>query len=369
MHTHTCTHTHAHTHTHTHTRTHTHTTHTHAHTHAHYTCPPHPHAQFVNTITHRYYSASIIQMAGFSDRDAIWLATIPAFANFFFTIVGLLLVERLGRRRLLIGSVTGTIFGFCLLAATFVVMDHYSPAAVSLHSDGLCNFDSCGACVGNSQCGFCVDRNTLSGEYFNGTCSRGGIYPNGTTYSRYTISHNGTTLCAVYGELTPNVTSAREMGGELIPFSSGSGDLIPLQGAYRREWDFTNCPNNRFAPLTIVALFLYIAFFAPGMGPLPWTINSEIFPTWARSTGIAISTFVNWSSNLVVSMTFLTLADNLGQPETFGIYAAFGFLGLLFFVFFVPETKGKNLEDVERLFERPYFCQWCPRGKKRCGVL
>jgi len=173
----------------------------------------------------------------------------------------------------------------------------------------------------------------------------------------------------VDGELTPNITSAREMGGELVPFSSGSGDLIPLQRAYRREWDFTNCPNNRFASLTIVALFLYIAFFAPGMGPLPWTINSEIFPTWARSTGIAISTFVNWSSNLIVSMTFLTLADNLGQPETFGIYAAFGFLGLLFFVFFVPETKGKNLEDVERLFERPYFCQWCPRGKKRCGVL
>ena len=59
---------------------------------------------------HRYYSASIIKMAGISDEHlAIWLAAVTATINFFFTIVGVWLVERLGRKRLLLGSLTGEV--------------------------------------------------------------------------------------------------------------------------------------------------------------------------------------------------------------------------------------------------------------------
>lgn len=46
-----------------------------------------------------------------------------------------------------------------------------------------------------------------------------------------------------------------------------------------------------------------------GLGPMPWTINAEIYPTWARSTGTSIATAVNWIINLVVSMTFLSLLE------------------------------------------------------------
>ena len=138
-------------------------------------------------------------------------------------------------------------------------------------------------------------------------------------------------------------------------------EIVEENSTHQRQWYFKGCPDNRFAPLAIVALFIYIAFFAPGMGPLPWTINSEIYPTWARSTAIAIATYVNWSSNLIISMTFLTLADTLGQPPTFGLYAGFSFLALLFFLFLVPETRGRKLEDVEELFERPYCLNWCRR--------
>ena len=48
-----------------------------------------------------------------------------------------------------------------------------------------------------------------------------------------------------------------------------------------------------------------------GLGPMPWTINSEIYPTWARSTGNAMSTTTNWVFNLFVSLTFLTLMENI----------------------------------------------------------
>jgi len=46
-----------------------------------------------------------------------------------------------------------------------------------------------------------------------------------------------------------------------------------------------------------------------GMGPMPWTINSEIYPLWARSTGVATATCVNWTANLAISLTFLSLTQ------------------------------------------------------------
>ena len=234
-------------------------------------------------------------MAGFSDRDSIWLAAIPALGNFVFTLVGLLLVDRIGRRRLLLGSMSGVVVTLALLGVAFYVMDLKSvPATPTTKS--ACNLYSCGACVGNSDCGFCVDH--VNGTYINGTCSRGKEL-NGTMYSKYRSRNNE---CLLFYEHNNHSGLST---GPLWSQELSSNDTV----SGHRKWYFNSCPNNHLAPLTIVALFLYIAFFAPGMGPLPWTINSEIYPTWARSTAIAIATTTNWVCNLIVSMSFLTLTD------------------------------------------------------------
>ena len=295
-------------------------------------------------------------MAGFSDEYSIWLAAVPAFGNFAFTLVGLAVVDRIGRRKLLLVSNAGFIFGFLLLVATFVVMDINSPPSLSAYPHNqTCAYSSCGACVGNSHCGFCVDFDSRSGGFLNGTCELG---TEDGSYFRPKLSGNEgnmtslTKVCGITGE-------AEDRGIHASGSFWSYGDSPSSNDTLQRQWYFRACPDNRFAALAIVALFIYIAFFAPGMGPLPWTINSEIYPTWARSTAIAIATSVNWISNLIVSMTFLTLADNLGQPQTFGLYAGLGLVGLVFFLFFVPETKGKNLENVEELFQEPHFMTWC----------
>ena len=287
----------------------------------------------------RYYGASILQMAGFSDQDAIWLATIPGGTNFVFTIVGLVLVDRIGRRKLLIGSICGVIFSMILLSVTFFLMDHFSLPSVP-YTDSSCSYHQCAACVANSECGFCVEVNGTGAKYSNGTCSHISEWDNGTVVSRDWI--NG--RCALFGENTSN--------SSIPEFGSGMEQV-------ETEWFTFSCPGTKLAPLAIVALFLYIATFAPGFGPLPWTINSEIYPTWARSTAISIATMFNWTFNLLVSMTFLSMADTLGQPATFGVYALLTFLGLVFVVLFVPETRGRSLEEVESLFQRPYFMNWC----------
>ncbi len=296
-------------------------------------------------IHYRYYSASIFEMAGFSDQNAIWLAVVPGFTNFLFTIVGLLLVDRLGRRKLLIGSISGTIIGFALLTMTFVLMDFFSPRAIPFDQvNGTCQYYSCGACVGNSQCGFCVNFDEVTREYLNGTCSQGVLFDNGNTYSKYHLLGSNTT-CALADEIY-------------------TSDFSTEFDVFQRLWDINTCPNNRLSSLAIIALMVYIASFASGAGPLPWTINAEIYPMWARSTCISIATAVNWSSNLLISMTFLTMADGLGQPITFSVYAVLSIMGLLFVILLLPETRGRKLEDIEELFRRPYFVSWFRRNKK-----
>ena len=90
-----------------------------------------------------------------------------------------------------------------------------------------------------------------------------------------------------------------------------------------------------------------------GMGPMPWTINSEIYPLWARSLGNSLATSTNWAFNLLISMTFLTLTETITKQGAFYLYTGIALLGFFTFLWLLPETKGKSLEEVEQLFAQP----------------
>ena len=76
------------------------------------------------------------------------------------------------------------------------------------------------------------------------------------------------------------------------------------------------------------------------MGPVPWTVNAEIYPQSCRGMGMATSTAVNWISNYIVSLTFLSLLEALGGAGGFMFYAGFGVLGFIVIYLILPETKG-----------------------------
>ena len=78
------------------------------------------------------------------------------------------------------------------------------------------------------------------------------------------------------------------------------------------EWHDSFCPSS-YSWLLVLGLCLYLFCFAPGMGPLPWTVNAEIYPTWSRSLCSGLATSVNWISNLLVSVTFLTIIETFGK--------------------------------------------------------
>merc|ERR1719266_644221 len=102
----------------------------------------------------------------------------------------------------------------------------------------------------------------------------------------------------------------------------------------------------------LLCLCLYLVSFAPGLGPLPWTINAELHPVWCRSTSVSLATTTNWVSNFVVSASFLGLTNNIGEPLTFLGFCVITVVGTILLFMHLPETKGVPLEQVERLFTR-----------------
>src|SRR3990167_1068008 len=97
----------------------------------------------------------------------------------------------------------------------------------------------------------------------------------------------------------------------------------------------------------IIALLLFIVGFAMSAGPIIWVICSEIFPLTGRDLGVTFSTTANWVSNAIIGGTFLTMLDKLGNGNTFLFYGGLQAFFILFFLFFVPETKGVSLEKIE----------------------
>ena len=105
------------------------------------------------------------------------------------------------------------------------------------------------------------------------------------------------------------------------------------------------------APITVGFIGLYIVCFAFSLGPVVWLMISEIFPNRARARAAGISTAANWTANFLVSLSFPIMQAMLG-PSLWFIYAAMGVLALIFVIGWVPETKGKSLEDISRQWRR-----------------
>ncbi|KAK2641813.1 hypothetical protein Ddye_023576 [Dipteronia dyeriana] len=142
-------------------------------------------------------------------------------------------------------------------------------------------------------------------------------------------------------------------GRKKLALSSLSGvivSLLILAGAFFGQ--SYGSSNSLYGLLAVIGLALYIAFFSPGMGPVPWTVNSEIYPEQYRGVCGGMSATVNWISNLIVSQTFLSVADAVGTGTTFLIFTGIAVAAFVFVAIFVPETKGLTFQEVEQIWKK-----------------
>ncbi len=103
----------------------------------------------------------------------------------------------------------------------------------------------------------------------------------------------------------------------------------------------------------VASMMAYVASFAISLGPIFWLLIAEIFPLRVRSSAEGLSATFNWSANLVVSLTFLSLVQALGPRRTFWLYALLTVTAWIFSYYFVPETKGRTLEQIEASWRLP----------------
>lgn len=103
---------------------------------------------------------------------------------------------------------------------------------------------------------------------------------------------------------------------------------------------------------TVVLIFIlvYIAFFASCIGPVFWTLVSEIFPNRVRGTAMSVPVFTQWVANAGVVLVFPWMLNSAGGSITFGFLALMALLMFIFTLKFVPETKGRTLEEIEKIW-------------------
>ncbi|KAI6204518.1 hypothetical protein M3Y94_00683700 [Aphelenchoides besseyi] len=282
----------------------------------------------VNTIM--YYTGTIIKSAGVQDdHQTIWISVATSAFNFVCTFIPMYLVERLGRRVLLLTSIVGVIISLCLLGGAFLLINRDSTTIAgpdtswpllnsSIPNAEHCKtaYKNCDSCVTDERCGFCSFENS-------GFC--------------LPADHD---------------VDTRSTTGACSTDSDNNVHVAPYGGKSQNfEWADVYCNVRtvyKIAP--IVLMVLYLCCFSIGYAPLPWVLNAEFYPLWARGQCVSLTTFCNWLFNLIISLTFLTLSQALTKFGVFFLYAVISAVALILFFFVVPETKGCSLDEVEMLF-------------------
>ncbi len=244
-----------------------------------------------------------------NESTAVWLAAATAFANFLFTFVAIFTVERFGRRKLALASTAGVFLTLAMLAITFYFDAHNSPSVtMAVRNSGHSCFaiNSCNKCLYNEMCGFCYLES--AGAIQNASCVPLESYSS-------TVSH----------------------------YCSPDFKLLRYNG----------CPSTTvIGAIAVTGMVLYVVCFAPGLGPVPYVVTPEIFPLWARSTGVACAMSTGFLVNLLIAMTFLHGGRLFTEAGWFGLSAGFALLGWIFIYFLLPETKGKRLEHMREVLSK-----------------
>jgi len=124
----------------------------------------------------------------------------------------------------------------------------------------------------------------------------------------------------------------------LISTAGMAAALALIGAAFHQHWGGT---------VMLYVVIGYCVAFGIGLGPVMWLLISEIYPTKIRGKAMSLATLSVWGSNWLVAVTFLTLLNRAGPSKTFWLYGVISVAAFVFCYFFVPETKGRTLEQIE----------------------
>jgi MFS family permease len=297
------------------------------------------------------YNTNILLQSGLSDVQAHWGYVLFTIINFLVTIGGVLLVDRKGRKFLLSVGTAGIILSLVCTAFLFRQTER-------LRVDSGSQVQSM---VGADQTVKLTYDRSLAETLLNS---------GGTTAQQ--IAGRPTSLVVIYsyGDFHAATKAARSDDTAATPieitrescvpankvvafFSNPFGDLDAARQAPLRIDNalITPLPSERSGWKVALTLFVFMAFYAVGPGVCVWLALSELMPTRIRSNGMSIALLLNQAVSTGIAAVFLPTVGKYGYATMF-----FGFAGctVIYFItaaVFLPETKGKTLEEIEAHFE------------------
>ena len=104
--------------------------------------------------------------------------------------------------------------------------------------------------------------------------------------------------------------------------------------------------------ISVAGMMAYVALFAIGLGPVTWVIIAEIYPLGVRAKAISLAVLANWIFNYLLTLSFLDIIAWIGVGPTFFAFAVLCIISFFFVYNFIPETKGRKLSEIQKLFQQ-----------------
>jgi len=102
-----------------------------------------------------------------------------------------------------------------------------------------------------------------------------------------------------------------------------------------------------------LGIYLFGVVYSPGEGPVPFTYSAEAYPLYVRTYGMSLATATTWFFNFILSITWPSLQTAFTTQGAFSWYAGWNIIGFFLVLLFMPETKGKTLEELDQVFSVP----------------
>ena len=244
-----------------------------------------------------FYAPTIFEQSGIGTDAAFAQAVLVGLINVLFTLVAIALIDRWGRRPLLLVGLSGIAISMALCTYGF------SQATYELKAESIVQIEQI---EGIQQR---VDTAALNSML-------------GTVYQSD------------------------------IDFKAALTETIGADAARDYESEFMKTATNINAILILVGILGFVASFAMSLGPVMWALFAEIFPNQLRGVAISCVGMINSMVSFFVQLLFPWELSTFGAALTFFSYGVFAVIGLVLVAWLLPETKGKSLEEIELLFSK-----------------
>ena len=234
-----------------------------------------------------FYATSIFKQTGIGTNAAFTSGVLLSFTTVIFTILAMFLIDRVGRRPLLLVGIAGISISLLICAYGF------SQATYELSSEEIAKLEN-------------FDTSKLN------------VYAN----KKYT------------NDLDFKRDIKLALGNQIYAKNEGS---------------ILEAATNINANLVLIGVLGFIACFAFSLGPVMWVMLSELYPNRYRGLAIGVIGFVNSFVSWIVQQVFPWELSNLGNAVSFLIFGVIAFFGFIILIKILPETKGKSLEELETI--------------------